>query len=61
MEGKTSRPFKLKWLKQLMCAVDDLNFKYGIQHQDIAPRNLLVDEDSDKLLVFYFNFAARIG
>lgn len=56
-----SRTFKLEWLKQLLGAVDDLNLKYGIQHQDIAPRNLLVDEKADKLLVFDFNFAARIG
>lgn len=61
VEENTSRIFKLKWLKQLICTVDDLNFKYGIQHQDIAPRNLLVDEEADDLLVFDFNFAARIG
>ncbi|KAG6357262.1 hypothetical protein INS49_015140 [Diaporthe citri] len=61
VEENTSRTFKLKWLKQLLCAVDDLNLKYGIQHQDIAPRNLLVDEEADKLLLFDFNFAARIG
>lgn len=61
VEENTSRTFKLKWLKQLLCAVDDLNLKYGIQHQDIAPRNLLVDEEADKLLLFDFNFAVRIG
>lgn len=61
VEDNTSRIFKLKWLKQLLHAVDDLNLKYGIQHQDIAPRNLLVDEEADKLLLFDFNFAARIG
>lgn len=61
VEENTSRIFKLKWLKQLLQAVDDLNLKYGIQHQDIAPRNLLVDEEADKLLLFDFNFAARIG
>lgn len=61
VEENTSRIFKLKWLKQLFCAVDDLNLKYGIHHQDIAPRNLLVDEAADRLLLFDFNFAARIG
>lgn len=61
VEDNTSRTFKLKWLKQLLCTVDDLNLTYGIQHQDIAPRNLLVDEETDKLLLFDFNFAARIG
>lgn len=61
VEENTSRIFKLNWLKQLLCVVDDLNLKYGIQHQDIAPRNLLIDEKADKLLLFDFNFAARIG
>ncbi|KAK4233699.1 hypothetical protein C8A03DRAFT_19266, partial [Achaetomium macrosporum] len=57
-----SRPrFKLKWLKQLIQAVDDLNLKYGIIHQDIAHRNLLIDTDSDSILLFDFNFAYRIG
>ncbi|KAG8156761.1 hypothetical protein KVR01_013366 [Diaporthe batatas] len=56
-----SRIFKLKWLLQLMSFVDDLNYKYGIQHQDIAPRNLLVDEATDNIMLFDFNFSARIG
>lgn len=44
-----------------MSLVDDLNYKYGIQHQDIAPRNLLVDEATDNIMLFDFNFSARIG
>lgn len=44
-----------------MNLVDDLTYNYGIQHQDIAPRNLLVDEATDKIMLFDFNFAARIG
>lgn len=55
------RIFKLKWLLQLMSLVDDLNYKYGVQHQDIAPRNLLVDEATDNIMLFDFNFSARIG
>lgn len=55
------RAFKLKWLLQLMGLVDDLHYKYGIQHQDIAPRNLLVDEAADNIMLFDFNFSARIG
>ncbi|KAI3391221.1 hypothetical protein diail_7752 [Diaporthe ilicicola] len=55
------RVFKLKWLLQLMSLVDDLNYKYGIQHQDIAPRNLVVDEATDNIMLFDFNFSARIG
>lgn len=56
-----SRVFKLKWLLQLTSVVDDLYYKYGIQHQDIAPRNLLVDEATDNIMLFDFNFSARIG
>lgn len=55
------RTFKLQWLLQLTSLVDDLNYKYGIQHQDIAPRNLLVDEVKDNIMLFDFNFSARIG
>lgn len=55
------RAFKLKWLLQLLNLIDDLNYKYGIQHQDIAPRKLLVDEAKDNILLFDFNNSARIG
>ncbi|KAI0839400.1 kinase-like domain-containing protein [Hypoxylon sp. FL0890] len=61
IEENTSRVFKLKWLKQLTQVVDDLNFKYGIVHQDIAPRNLLVDPETDALMVFDFGYSGRIG
>lgn len=33
----------------------------GIAHQDVAPRNILIDESKDTLLLFDFNFSARIG
>ncbi|KUI70246.1 CBL-interacting serine/threonine-protein kinase 20 [Cytospora mali] len=56
-----NRVFKLKWLTQLTSLVDDLNLTYGIQHQDVAPRNLLVDETSDSIMLFDVNFSARIG
>ncbi|KAI7786625.1 hypothetical protein LA080_002735 [Diaporthe eres] len=55
------RVFKLKWLLQLTRLVDDLNYKYGMQHQAIAPRNLLVDEATENIMLFDFNFSARIG
>lgn len=55
------RLFKLKWLLQLTRLVDHLNYKYGIQHQDIATRNLLVDEATENIMLFDFNFSARIG
>lgn len=59
-ENKT-RCFKLKWLHQLMAVVDELNLKYGVAHQDVAPRNLVIDQASDSLMIFDFNFSARIG
>lgn len=61
LEENKTRVFKLKWLHQLTKVVDDLNLKFGIAHQDVAPRNLLIDEAADTLLLFDFNFSARIG
>ncbi|PNP61628.1 hypothetical protein FNYG_13615 [Fusarium nygamai] len=61
LEQNKSRVFKVKWLQQLIKVVDDLNLEYGIAHQDIAPRNLLIDEPKDSIMLFDFNFAARIN
>jgi len=58
---ETTRVFKLKWLERLIRVVDDLNLKYGIAHQDVAARNLLVDDETDSLMIFDFNYSARIG
>jgi serine/threonine protein kinase len=60
LEENKSRVFKLRWLQQLIQVVDDLNLRYSIAHQDIAPRDLLVDESTDSVMLFDFNFAARI-
>jgi len=56
-----SRVFKLEWLRQLTCVVDDLNLKYGIAHQDIAALNLLVKPETDALMLFDFNYSGQIG
>jgi serine/threonine protein kinase len=61
LQDNISRTFKLKWCGQLMQVVDDLNLRYGIAHQDIVPRNLLVDEATDNIMLFDFNTAAQIG
>ena len=61
LEDNNTRVFKLAWLEQLISVVDELNLEYGIAHQDIAPRNLLVDESTDSIMLFDFNFAARIN
>ena len=55
------RPFKLKWLQQLMQAVDDLNLKHGIIHQDIADRNLMIDPETDAIVMIDFDNAYRVG
>ncbi|KAG7286564.1 hypothetical protein NEMBOFW57_008875 [Staphylotrichum longicolle] len=55
----TTRPFRLQWLRQLLSVVDDLNYTYGMMHQDIAARNLLVDE-TDNLRIFDFNYSIMI-
>ncbi|KAJ5715866.1 uncharacterized protein N7483_013047 [Penicillium malachiteum] len=52
------KPFRLEWLQQLTQVVDFLNFELGIMHQDIAPRNLLIDPESENILLFDFDCAA---
>jgi hypothetical protein len=41
--------------------IDDLNYKYGIAHQDVAPRNIFIDPSTDTLVLFDFSEAAKIG
>jgi hypothetical protein len=57
----TRPPFKLKWLRQLMQAVDDLNLRHGVIHQDIADRNLIIEPDTDSIALLDFNSATRVG
>ncbi|KAI0476965.1 hypothetical protein F4859DRAFT_514297 [Xylaria cf. heliscus] len=45
----------------LIQVVDLLNLRCGIVHQDIASRNLPVDDSTDSIKPFDFNFAARTG
>ncbi|KAI0101589.1 hypothetical protein GGR51DRAFT_529470 [Nemania sp. FL0031] len=53
------RPFRFEYLEQLTQLVDFLNLDLGIMHQDVAPRNLLVDPETQKLLLFDFNWSAH--
>ena len=41
--------------------MDHLNLRLGVAHQDVAARKLLVDEATDNLLLFDFDYSARIG
>ncbi|KAK3898432.1 hypothetical protein C8A05DRAFT_37975 [Staphylotrichum tortipilum] len=57
-----SRPaLKMKWLRQLMGTVDDLNLKHGTIQQDIAGRNLILDRETDSIMLINFNTAYRVG
>jgi serine/threonine protein kinase len=49
--------FRFEWLQQLTQVVDFLNLELGIMHQDIAPRNLLIDPNTHKILLFGFDRA----
>ncbi|KAF4554314.1 Hypothetical protein D9617_4g000670 [Elsinoe fawcettii] len=51
---------KFEWVQQLMTVADDLNFKYGVQHRDIHPRNILLDKYFGSIKLIDFNFARRI-
>jgi hypothetical protein len=50
-------PIKLKWLRQLMAAVDRLNLQHGVCHGDIAPRHVLLDRKADKVCLCDFQLA----
>ncbi|KAB8264377.1 kinase-like domain-containing protein [Aspergillus pseudonomiae] len=54
----TNVPFRFEWLQQLTQLVDFLNLELGIMHQDIAPRNFLIDPDTNNILLFDFDWAA---
>ncbi|EAQ82968.1 hypothetical protein CHGG_10786 [Chaetomium globosum CBS 148.51] len=61
LEKPLPGPFKLRWLRELMGLVDELNLEYGIVHQHIAPRNLFINPDTDSILLFDFSAAAQMG
>ncbi|KAJ4286285.1 hypothetical protein N0V90_013319 [Kalmusia sp. IMI 367209] len=56
---KSKVPFRFEWMQQLIQLVDFLNLDLGIMHQDIAPRNLLIDPETHHVLLFDFNWAAH--
>jgi serine/threonine protein kinase len=54
----TKLPFRFEWLQQLTQLIDFLNLDLGIMHQDVAPRNLLIDPETHKILLFDFDWVA---
>jgi hypothetical protein len=59
--SRKTRPFKLKWAKQLCQVVDDLNLRHGISHTDVRSRNMMVNSATDNLVLIDFGCAARRG
>ena len=51
-------PLRFEWLQELTHVVDFLNLELGIMHQDIAPRNILIDPYKHKIVLFDFDRAA---
>lgn len=64
MSGGTLKDYRgtfyFRWLKQITDAIDQLNLRYGILHQDLAPRNILIDPTTHDLKVFDFDMSAKM-
>lgn len=60
-QTKHSRVFKLKWAKQLFRTVDDLHLKYGVTHWDLHTENVVIDPETDNLILIDFGCASKIG
>ncbi|KAI9670485.1 MAG: hypothetical protein M1817_004352 [Caeruleum heppii] len=61
LEENRSRPFQLAWLQQLTALVDDLNLRFGLQHQDITARNLAIDPVTNRLQLLGCRRASKLG
>ncbi|KAF2463935.1 uncharacterized protein BDR25DRAFT_337634 [Lindgomyces ingoldianus] len=61
LDQKRNRVFLFEWLQQLTAVVHYLNLELGVVHQDIAPRNLLIDPTTNKILLFDFDRAAPVS
>ncbi|KAJ9161980.1 hypothetical protein NKR19_g1682 [Coniochaeta hoffmannii] len=60
-ETRASRPFKLKWAKQLFQTLDDLHLKYGVYHGDVSSHNMVIDPATDILVLIDFGCSGKIG
>lgn len=61
LSDKDAEPFKFKWLKQLVSAVDVLNLEWGIAHMDIDTRNILLDIETDSVKLCDFGEAISLS
>ncbi|KAK0753748.1 hypothetical protein B0T18DRAFT_442281 [Schizothecium vesticola] len=55
--SKYSTPSPWSEIQQLLGVLDELHLVYGIHHHDISGRNMLIDPDTDKLLLIDFEMA----
>ena len=53
--------FMFRWVHDLTATIDDLNLRFAIIHQDIAPRNILIEPHNGHLKIFDFDRAAKLG
>ncbi|KAI1461480.1 kinase-like domain-containing protein [Annulohypoxylon moriforme] len=59
--SRKDRTIKLKWLKQLTEVLDFLHLDQGIIHGDMGLNNILIDEESDRLLLCDFERSRKIS
>ncbi|RYP64298.1 hypothetical protein DL769_006713 [Monosporascus sp. CRB-8-3] len=57
--GDEDRLFKLDWAKQLFDTLDSANLEKGISHGRLTPASLLMEPESDKLLLWDWGAATR--
>ncbi|KAK4176602.1 hypothetical protein QBC36DRAFT_328856 [Triangularia setosa] len=61
VDDSKTRLFKMKYLHQLIETIDYLNLELGVVHGDVLSWNLLIDAETDNLLLFDFNSAFPLG
>lgn len=52
---------KLKWVKQLIRTLDDMYLLYSITYGDSVDGNIIIDQESDSVVLIGFGEAVKIG